>query len=188
MAGSAAAIGCRSHSGWAVLVAVAGSRAAPLVVERSRVELTDGSLPVQPYHAAAESGLSRVEAAELVLHVEEVAATRAGAALAELVLKLSLSGRAMAGAAVVANNRILPELDQILASHILLHAAEGDLYEQALVEGASRAGLRAECVSPTSISIDPSLSAAGRIFGPSWRKDHKMAACAAFLVLGSAEP
>src|SRR6059036_3705180 len=84
-----AAIGLRAHSGWAALVAVAGSpespvvldrrriviglhgawdRAisnldSPVVLDRRRIEIADRSIPgsVQPYHAAQELGLGRAE-------------------------------------------------------------------------------------------------------------------------------
>ena len=63
------ALGWRSHSGWAVLVAVGGSAARPVVLDRQRVELVDGSLPRQPYHAVAEDGMSR----DVIERVERMA-------------------------------------------------------------------------------------------------------------------
>ena len=54
----AATLGWRAHSGWAVVVAVGGLPADPIILSREHVELLDGSLPRQPYHAAAERGLS----------------------------------------------------------------------------------------------------------------------------------
>src|ERR1700730_14685784 len=75
-----AALGWRAHSGWAVLVAVAGSPSAPaaatarsasvpVAVGRWRVELADPrSGGTQPYHLAAEAaGLNarRASAAEV---------------------------------------------------------------------------------------------------------------------------
>lgn len=184
MDGATAALGCRSHSGWTVIVAVSGSPAAPLVLERKRVELLDGSLPVQPYHAAVGSHLTRAEAAKLITHVQELAATRAATALAEMATSIRALGASVSTVAIVANNRALPDdLDRILWSHPLLHAAEGDLYEEALTEGALRAGLSAQRVAPTSLSVHPNLDAAGRTLGPPWRKDHKLAAAAALWTL-----
>jgi hypothetical protein len=169
-----------------VIVAVAGSPATPLVLERRRVELLDGSLPVQPYHAAAESGLNRAEAADLITRVEELAANRAATALAETAAALRAGGATVSSVAIVANNRAMPDdLDRILRSHPLLHAAEGDLYEEALTEGALRAGLSAQRVAPTSISIHSNLDTAGRALGPPWQKDHKLAAAAALWVLNT---
>jgi hypothetical protein len=179
-----AALGCRSHSGWAVIVAVAGSFAAPLVLERRRVELLDGSLPVQPYHAAVESGLDLAATAELITRVEELAASRAAAALAEMAGGVDSSRFTVDRVAVVAKDRSLPDdLARILGAHPLLHAAEGDLYEQALAEGAARAGLRVRRVAPTPVSVHPNLDSAARALGPPWQKDHKMAAAAALSVL-----
>jgi hypothetical protein len=167
-----------------VIVAVAGSPGAPLILDRRRVELSDGSLPVQPYHAAADSGLARAETAKLITEVEELAASCAAAALAEIAAAVGAGPSEVAGVAVVAKDRLLPEdLARILRSHALLHAAEGDLYEQALIEGAARAGLPVQRVTTTSAPINPSLDAAGRALGPPWQKDHKMAAAAALSVL-----
>ena len=47
--------GFRAHSGWAAMVAVAGTILAPLVIERRRVVIADPSMAgsKQPYHAAA---------------------------------------------------------------------------------------------------------------------------------------
>jgi hypothetical protein len=189
MARATAAIGCRSHAGWAVLVAVSGTLGAPLVLERRRVELLDGSVPAQPYHAAAEAGLDLVEAAKLIRQVEELATTRAAAALAETAASIGARGSTVDGVGVVAKIRSLPaDLERILRAHALLHAAEGDLYEEALTEGALRAGLPVQRVTPTSISLEPKLDAAGRALGPPWQKDHKLAASAALWVLSTSGP
>jgi hypothetical protein len=93
------------------------------------------------------------------------------------------------GVGVVAKIRSLPaDLERILRAHALLHAAEGDLYEEALTEGALRAGLPVQRVTPTSISLEPKLDAAGRALGPPWQKDHKLAASAALWVLSTSGP
>ena len=39
-----AALGLRAHSGWAALVAVAGTRGAPAVIDRRRIELADPTI------------------------------------------------------------------------------------------------------------------------------------------------
>jgi hypothetical protein len=178
------AIGCRSHSGWAVVVAVAGPPAAPVVLARRRADLLDGILPAQPYHAASEAGLGQPEATELIGKVEELAATRAEAVLGEMATSMQAAGTSVPSVAVVSRDRALPEdLGRILASHPLLHAAEGDLYEQALSEGARRAGLAVIRVEPAAIPVFPGLVAVARTVGPPWQKDHKMAAAAALSAL-----
>src|SRR5215469_10077265 len=66
------ALGVRSHSGWAAYVVLGGSIAAPLILERARMELCDASIKgsKQPFHeaepmpfAAAEKYISKCEAA-----------------------------------------------------------------------------------------------------------------------------
>src|SRR4029079_18937906 len=67
------AVGWRSHSGWAVFVAVRGPAAFPQVLARRRIELVNDSLPRQPYHAIAEQGLSLRAVEALIARVEKVA-------------------------------------------------------------------------------------------------------------------
>jgi hypothetical protein len=120
--------------------------------------------------------------------VEALSAASAHVALAQLAAQVREEGFGVAGAVVVANDRALPQqLKLILASHLLLHSAEGDLYERALIEGAIEAGLAAQRVAPGSVPIYPSLETAGRAIGPPWQKDHKLAASAAMLLLTTAE-
>jgi hypothetical protein len=86
---------------------------------------------------------------------------------------------------VVGKVRNIPdELERILAAHALLHAAEGALYEEALVEAAERAGLTATLVEEGTIRIPASLDAARKTLGAPWQKDHKLAAAAALVALG----
>jgi hypothetical protein len=43
----AVALGLRTHFGWAVVVAVAGSPIKPIILERQRIKTADEQLPVQ---------------------------------------------------------------------------------------------------------------------------------------------
>src|SRR5512132_4602761 len=58
------ALGFRAHSGWAAMVAVAGTIDAPRVLERRRIVIADPEMPgsKQPYHAAAELPFLKAEA------------------------------------------------------------------------------------------------------------------------------
>jgi hypothetical protein len=114
-------------------VVVTGSVTAPQVLDRFRIELLDGSLPAHPYHAAAEAGMSVRSARSLIGNVETLAAKSASASLVPLVVTVEQGGPAVAGIAVVTTERNIPdELERVLRSHQLLHAAEGDLYEDAI--------------------------------------------------------
>jgi hypothetical protein len=196
-----AALGWRSHSGWAVIVAVGGSPADPIVLDRERVELLDGSLPRQPYHAAAEGALSLDDAASLISQVERAAALSATTATASIAAKLSESGIAVVGVGLAVGARSIPvELTRVLASHLLLHAAEGQLYEEALIEASARAGLpvttlgtktiledAAAAMGVTVAELGTGLASAGKLAGPPWQKDHREAAASALVAL-SAKP
>lgn len=166
------AVGFRCHSGWAVLVVVSGSPGSPVVLDRRRVALVDESLPRQPYHAVAESGLP----GSVIDAVAEAASNAVSAALR------SNAGTDAVG--VVASERRIPaSLHQILGSHALLHAAEGHLFERAVIEGAEAVGLRVHVVEPKSIVVPAVVDALRTSIGPPWQKDHKWATIAALAAL-----
>ena len=181
-------LGWRVHSSWAVVVAVSGPAASPAVIRRERVTLLDDEVMQEPYHAAVGRPLD--DAIALITSVEEAAASAAASVLSELASSLG----SVAAVGVVGGNRRLPELPQILGSHALLHAAERDLYEQAVIEGAARAGLSVTTVPATGklfehasqllgIELAPALAALGKSIGPPWQKDHKEATAAALVAL-----
>jgi hypothetical protein len=169
-----AAVGFRCHSGWAVLVVVSGSAGSPVLLDRRRVELVDASLPRQPYHAVTEGGWPE----SVIDAVAEAASIAVGEALRS-VARVDAVG-------VVATERRLPvSLEQILASHALLHAAEGHLFERAVIEAARDAGLRIHVVEPHSIEVPAAVDGLRRRVGPPWQKDHKWATTAALAALES---
>jgi hypothetical protein len=97
---------------------------------------------------------------------------------------------------VAAAGRPLPGLEKILASHALIHAAEGQLFRDALAAAAERAhlpvaalperelGTRARAaLALTEDELRERLAAFGRALGPPWRQDEKQATLAAWLVL-----
>lgn len=189
------AIGFRDHSGWAAAVAVAEG---PRVVERRRLRLCDPDLPRQAYHAAV--GLPIDEARELVASVEQSALASAKAELADLVAELRSAGHRVVAAGIpVVAAKVPDELATILGSHPLLHAAEGELYREALAEAADAAslatvrfmakGLFAETAAALQITeamLTERLAGLGRGLGPPWAADQKYAAAAALLALTSA--
>ena len=182
-------LGWRVHSWWAVVVAVSGPTASPVIVHRERVTLLDDESVREPYHAAAAVPLD--EAPALIGSVERAAAAAAVAAIRGFVSSLG----PVAAVGVVAGDRRLPtELPRRLASHALLHASERDLYEQAIIQGATRAGLSVTTIPATGklfddasrllgVALEPSLAALGKSIGPPWQKDHKEATAAALVAL-----
>jgi hypothetical protein len=65
----------------------------------------------------------------------------------------------------------------------LLHAAEGALFEDALIEAAERVGVGCAVVDPNAVQITAALEAAGKSLGPPRQPDHKLAAAVAQFVL-----
>jgi hypothetical protein len=90
-------------------------------------------------------------------------------------------------------------LESILGSHALAHAAEGRLYQRALLQGAESRGLDSIAVAKQSI-WEQGESALGiardelrrwidqlrREVGPPWGQDQKLAALAAWIALARA--
>ncbi len=195
MASEPAALGLKAHSGWAVLVAVAGPVSAPTLVERRRVELASAT-PAQPYHRAAE--LHDVPAAAVAIeNALEEACGRARAAISEAIAAIERQGYRVRRAAVLASQaRALPALDAILASHPLLHTAEGELFRNALRSGCEHHGLIVARVPEREVyehagrplkmspaALRKRVDAIGRSVGPPWTADHKAAFLAGWSLL-----
>ena len=165
------AIGFCCHSGWAVAVTVRGSCRSPMVLDRARVALLDERLPRQPYHAVAEDGADRA----VIVAVEQDARRCASIALTSMAAGM---------VAVVAPVRSIPSnLDRVLGSHALLHAAEGGLYEQAVLDAAVAAGRTACVIDRRTLQPTDAVEALRRRIGPPWQKDYKLAAMAALMAL-----
>ncbi len=187
-----AALGFRAHSGWAALVAVAGPLSSPVVIIRRRVELADDSMPRQPYHAAEKLDLR--EATALIRHCADRASLLARQALREAVAEVNSQGFKAAAVGILASSgRTLPSLPAILASHALIHTAEGELYRNALARArelpVTRIKEREILASAESvlglpaIRLQQTISDLGKALGPPWTQDQKLAALAAWLSL-----
>ena len=196
MAGCAA-VGFRAHSGWAVAVAVGGPVDAPAAITRRRIEMVDAGVPgaAQPYHAAV--GLDSQEAERIVASCGARAAQLAGAALRGIVEELRATGHEVAGCGLLlASGRPLPALEKILASHAMVHTAEGELFREALRAAGRECGLPLAAVRERELfsrgaadlgipekRIQERFAEMGRALGPPWRQDQKSAALVAWLAL-----
>jgi len=197
-----AAIGIRAHSGWGAVVAVTGSAAAVNVIERRRIAIIDPIIPGanQPYHFA--QGQKLPEAERYLAECAAVSERLALEALGEIVKELRHREYvAVSCAILLASGRSLPALSQILASHSLIHAAEGEFFRRAFwkasegleieVTGIRERELdaRAEAVFGGGTSqVRREIAALGKSLGPPWTTDQKTASLAALVTLLNSRP
>ena len=192
-----ASIGFRLHSGWAVAVTVAGSIASPSVVDRRRMQLVkDFTYKFrQPYHTAAQ--MPRKEAAEFIKKVETEARALARSGIDALQRRLTRVGFEVVGCGLLlSSGRELPVLAQILASHALIHTADGELFRDAIrhacthcrlpVSGIKKKdlfGVAAKSLRLEAAALKLRLTELGKPVGAPWTQDEKLAALAAWLSL-----
>jgi hypothetical protein len=182
------ALGFRAHSGWAAMVAVAGTIDAPRVLERRRIVIADPEIPgsKQPYHAAAELPFPKAES--VVRKAIESSRALALEAMSATVRSLQLQGHEVGGCGVLlGSGKALPGLEGILASHALIHTAEGEMFRDVLVWAAQECrlpvtGVREKGLDGTSLKR---ISSFGKLIGPPWTQDQKYATVAALMALAS---
>ena len=186
------AIGVRVHSGWSVLVAVSGDASAPEIVDRRHIVIIDPSIAgaKQPYHFAETLA---IEAAEKhISRCAEVSQRLALKAIDETLHELRGRGYKVAGCALLlASGRKLPSLPDILASHALIHTAEGEFFRKVVreafeelhvpVTGARERDIEEQAQATPMMER---LSMLGRSIGPPWTKDEKTATLAGLMLLG----
>jgi len=193
--GGLATLGFAARTGWAAMVALRGPLSDPQVIDRRRVQLATGGAPTQVYHAARE--LPPAAAEGLVAQAHEAARDAARKTMRGAVTELEQTGYRVIGAGLIlASGRLPAALSDILASHALLHAAEGELFRDALADAAAAAGLAVTGVPGRSLyaqaaaalglrgdEVAMRVTALGRPIGPPWRREHKEAALIAWLAL-----
>jgi hypothetical protein len=194
-----AAIGIRAHSGWAAVVSVAGHIAKPTILDRQRVIVVDRGArgASQPYHFAKELALSD---AETHLACCATASRRLAAkGLQSMVERARNSGYETVGCGVLtASGRAIPALRETLASHAMIHTAEGEFFRHAFAEACNQLGLpvwkfperdlearAAAELRATPGKIKSELTKIGRDLGPPWTQDQKSAALVALLLLAA---
>jgi hypothetical protein len=194
-----AALGIRMHSGWGVLVAISGDANSMEIVDRRRIVTIDPGTPAakQPYHHAASLGLPESE--KYLADCAAVSERLALAAVADVVRELDGRHYRIVGSAVLlASGRPLPSLSKILASHALIHTAEGEFFRDAARKACERSEIPVTAFRERDLDeqarmvfgnaanrMQGKISNLGRSIGPPWTKDHKAAALAASMILAS---
>ncbi len=199
-----AALGFRVHTGWAAMIAVRPPSASllPTILDRRRVEMIVGTDPQDrrfAYHAAAK--LTVDAAQRFVLETEKIASSRAKDGLATAIRDLREWGyEVVASGTIVGNRPFSSPLEATLRSHSLLHAAEGELFRQAII-GASEAldvpvtrvparELYPQAVKHLGVSIEiirQRLAELGRSVGKPWTQDQKESLLVALLAFGKGD-
>src|ERR1700724_3343307 len=184
-----AAIGVRMHSGWGALVAVSNNAGTVEVIERRRVVITTPGTPGanQPYHFA--ENLELPEAEKFLGNCFATSKRLALAAVRDVVGELrGRQYRVVGSAVLLASGRPLPPLSKILASHALIHAAEGEFFRDVFSKACqsltvSVTGFRERdldgcfhaAFGKTASQMKQQISTLGRSLGPPWNTDQKTA-------------
>jgi hypothetical protein len=190
-----AAIGFRVHSGWAAVVAVCVEKGAPVVLARQRVHLVETFTYEfrQPYHTAEK--MLAGQAREFIVRMQAEARQLAYRAIRELESRTQEQGVKLTRCGLLlASGRPLPALEKILASHALIHTADGELFREALLHASARCGLKEFTIKEKelldrggqALRAKPNellrrVTELGRPFGAPWSQDEKFATLAAWL-------
>jgi len=186
-------LGLKARTGRATLVTLGGPHELH-VLERSQIRLLpEGDFA--PYHAAR--GLAPAAARESVSRSIASAYRLAGEGIRGVVECLNKTGHEVCGCGVLVGTD-MPRwsTDDILAVHVRMHQAEGELFREALVAGARSCGLivtllreksalddAAAMLSLTRADLEARVAALGKTVGAPWGKDQKEAATAAVVAL-----
>ncbi len=194
---SRAAVGFRVHSGWAAFVAVSLDRNQPKILARGRPHLVESFTYRfrQPYHTAESMNI--VDARAFISSVETEATRLAGKAVETILTTLQTQGHELTILALIrGSGKPLPILAKILASHALIHTADGDLFRDALAQACRKCSLEnfeikekeltdRACnvlgLSPTLLT--QKLVRLGRSIGAPWSQDEKLSTLAAWVAL-----
>jgi len=194
-----AAVGFRVHSGWSAVVAVSVEKGAPVVLARQRVHLVETFTYEfrQPYHTAEK--MLAGQAREFISRMMAEARRLSYRAIRELESRTQEQGVKLTRCGLLlASGRALPELDKILASHALIHTADGELFREGILHAIARCGLEDFRVKEKELldragrmlRIKPNalmrrVTELGRSVGSPWSQDEKFATLAAWLALAT---
>ncbi|HWZ63382.1 MAG TPA: hypothetical protein VNX02_10200 [Steroidobacteraceae bacterium] len=190
-------LGFAPHCGWAAVVVLGGTPGEPLVLARERLELTEARLEgaKQPYHAI--EGLPIGDARARLTGFEASAARLAASGLRALAHTARAAGvEALAAGILDSTGRSGATLEAILASHALIHSADGQHFRAALEAGCAAQGLPATRIRQRDLGalaaaelrrspaeLRTQVARLGREIGAPWGADQKGAALIAWLLL-----
>jgi hypothetical protein len=197
-----ATLGFRVHSGWTALVAVSLQKNSPSVLARQRVHLVETFTYEfrQPYHTAGKMPLDK--ARDFVSRMQRESRRLAHHAILGLQSDLEAQGFVLKSCGLIlASGKPLPKLEKILASHALIHTADGELFREAIVHASARSGLAMSTIKERELldragqafrmktaALLQQVTELGRPLGSPWTQDEKFATIAAWLALALKPP
>ena len=192
-----AALGFRAHSGWTALVAISLEDGSPHVLVRERPHLVNTFTFEfrQPYHTAERR--PPAESHHIISRARAEARELACQAILSTQTSLHHQGYELRNCGLLlASGKPLPGLHQILASHALIHAADGEFFREALLHASKRCGIElftarehellARAVQDLHLrpnELRRCLTNLGRPLGSPWSQNEKFAALVAWLSL-----
>src|SRR5262249_6436851 len=191
-----AGFGVRMHSGWGAVVCMSSHSDSPELIDRRRIVVIEPTMEgaKQPYHFAESLSL---EEAEHHLHKCLEASQRlALKAVCEILEAVTARNYRVVGCALLlASGRALPPLPKILASHALVHTAEGEFFRKVVREACEHChipvvGIRERemeeranaTFGKAAARVRQHISSLGKTVGSPWTQDEKTAALAALIV------
>ena len=182
-------------------MAISGDTDSIEIIDRKRIVTTDPSIPGarQPYHRAANLGLPESE--RYLANCTAVSERLALAAVGDMVRELEERKYRIVGAAILlASGRPLPPLSNILASHPLIHTAEGEFFRDGVRKACEQLEISVTAIRERDLDeqaktafgkaadrTQTRISSLGSSVGPPWTKDHKTATLAASIILARAQ-
>jgi hypothetical protein len=161
------AMGITVHTGWGACVVVGGSLDQPEVVANVVIEI----LPDRErfcFHSAA--GMKLDVATAWIERMREKALLTARRELAPLTSQVS-------ACAIIAKQGDAGDIGTVMGSHPRIHTAEGCFYRDVL---RAASPVPARIVPPSSLDV----SRVGKLAAPPWGRDQKLAALAAWSLIG----
>jgi hypothetical protein len=191
-----AAFGIRVHSGWAVVVCVSGDPTNAEIVDRRRIVVIEPTMEgaKQPYHFA--ESLCFEEAEHHLDKCSEASQCLALKAVRDMLEAVTARNYRVVGCAILlASGRALPPLPKILASHALVHTAEGEFFRKVVREACEHChipvvGIRERelderanaAFGKAADRVRQHISSLGKTVGSPWTQDEKTAALAGLIV------
>ena len=193
------ALGFRTHSGWAAVVAIGLSPEGPVVCDRRMIVLADAETPgsKQPYHTAEPMPLPKAK--EFLKQCVDCTNLLAVESIRAIMLTLKEKGHDVAGCGILASSGRVPDsVEAILASHAAIHSAEGEMYRAAIVYACGVCNLpftrvrerdalkvAAETLHMPPKKVGTTIAALAKTVGTPWAEDQKLAALSAWTALAN---